>query len=81
MSWRSVNPLSGLKRSATLEDVIKYIGQKNVIYVNLQYGNVDAEVEHVEKKMEIEMLNISEIDNKNDLDGLFSLIKNSDRRG
>jgi tetratricopeptide (TPR) repeat protein len=78
ISWKSVNPISGLKRSATLEDVIKYIGVKNAVYVNLQYGDVDEEILEAEKKMNIKIINIKEIDNKKNIDGLFSIINNCD---
>lgn len=78
ISWKSVNPLSGLKRSATLDDLIKYIGMNDVIYVNLQYGDVDKEILEAEKNNNIKILNIKEVNNKNDLDKLFSIIQNCD---
>ncbi len=78
ISWKSVNPLSGLKRSATLEDLIKYIGRNDVIYVNLQYGDSDNEIFEAEKNNNIEILNIKEVNNKTDLDELFSIIQNCD---
>ena len=76
ISWRSINPISGLKRSATIEDIIKYIGNQDAVYVNLQYGDVSEEIKNVNKKTNI--IDISEIDNKNNIDGLFSIIEKCD---
>ena len=78
ISWRSVNPISGLKRSATIEDIIRYIGNEDAIYVNLQYGDVYEEIKNLNEKMKVEVINIIEIDNKNNLDGLFSIIDKCD---
>ena len=78
ISWKSINPLSGLKRSATLEDLIRYIGDKDAVYVNLQYGDVKEEIQKAEKNMNIKIIDITEIDNKKNLDGLFSIISNCD---
>ena len=78
ISWRSVNPLSGLKRSATIEDIIKYIGKQDAVYVNLQYGDVSEEIKKINEKMKIEVIDIKEIDNKNNIDGLLSIIDKCD---
>jgi len=73
ISWKSKNPLSGMKRSAELEDVIKYINDNEAIFVNLQYGDVRSEIEEVRKKG-FNIINIEEIDNMKDIDGLLSII-------
>jgi tetratricopeptide (TPR) repeat protein len=73
ISWKSKNPLSGMKRSAELEDVIKYINDNEAVFVNLQYGDVKSEIEEIQKKGYI-IINIEEIDNMKDIDGLLSII-------
>ena len=73
ISWKSKNPTSGLKRSAELEDIIKYINDEDAIYVNLQYGDVEQEIEESQKKG-FNVINIIEIDNMKNIDGLLSLI-------
>ena len=73
ISWKSKNPSSGLKRSAELEDVIKYINDNEAIYVNLQYGDVAAEIIEIQKKG-FNIVNITEIDNMQNIDGLLSII-------
>lgn len=78
ISWRSVNPVSGLKRSATLKDIINYIGKKDVVYVNLQYGDVKEEISELYKNDKVKVMEIEEIDNKNNIDGLLSIIENCD---
>jgi tetratricopeptide (TPR) repeat protein len=44
VSWKSKNPLSGLKRSAELLDIINYINDPRAVFVNLQYGDVSSEI-------------------------------------
>ena len=73
VSWKSKNPLSGLKRSAELEDILKYIDDNEAIYVNLQYGDVGEEIEAIQKKG-YSIINITEIDNMKNIDGLLSVI-------
>ncbi len=73
VSWKSKNPLSGLKRSLELEDILKYADDNEAVYVNLQYGDVVEEIEAVQKKG-FNIINISEIDNMKNIDGLLSVI-------
>jgi ADP-heptose:LPS heptosyltransferase len=77
ISWKSKNPLSGLKRSAELNDIIDYINDKSAIYVNLQYGEVREEILKM-KNQGVEILNIEEIDNMKNIDGLLSVINHCD---
>jgi tetratricopeptide (TPR) repeat protein len=77
VSWKSKNPLSGLKRSANLEDILKYINDTDAVYVNLQYGDVDEEIAAIQKKG-FSIINIAEIDNMKNIDGLLSVINKCD---
>jgi tetratricopeptide (TPR) repeat protein len=77
ISWKSKNPLSGLKRSAELEDIINYINDDEAVFVNLQYGDVVDEISRVKNKG-IEILDIEEIDNMKNIDGLLSVIEHCD---
>jgi len=77
VSWKSKNPLSGLKRSAELEDLLKYINDTEAVYVNLQYGEVDEEMAAIKKKG-LNIINISKIDNMKNIDGLLSVINMCD---
>jgi tetratricopeptide (TPR) repeat protein len=77
ISWKSKNPLSGLKRSAELEDIINYINDDEAVFINLQYGDVVDEISKVKNKG-FEILNIEEIDNMKNIDGLLSIIEHCD---
>lgn len=73
ISWKSKNPLSGMKRSAGLEDIIKYINDEQAIFINLQYGDVSEEISMARKKG-INIITYDKIDNMKNIDGLLSLI-------
>jgi tetratricopeptide (TPR) repeat protein len=77
VSWKSKNPLSGLKRSAELLDIINYINDPEAVFVNLQYGDVSSEIADVRNKG-FEILENQDIDNMNNIDGLLSLINQCD---
>ena len=77
VSWKSKNPLSGLKRSAELLDIINYINDPGAVYVNLQYGDVSSEISDVRNKG-FEILENQDIDNMKNIDGLLSLINQCD---
>ena len=47
--------------------------------VNLQYGDVDNEIESLREKTGIDIIQLSEIDNKDDIDGLAALIMACDK--
>lgn len=77
VSWRSKNPLSGLKRSVSLADIIAYINDEEAVFINLQYGDVNEEISELQRSG-IEIINISEIDNMKNIDGLLSIINGCD---
>jgi tetratricopeptide (TPR) repeat protein len=77
VSWRSKNPLSGLKRSISLADIIAYINDEEAVFINLQYGDVNEEISELQRSG-IEIINISEIDNMKNIDGLLSIINGCD---
>ena len=62
-----------MKRSADLEDIIKYINAEQAIFINLQYGDVSEEISMARKKG-INIVTYDEIDNMKNIDGLLSLI-------
>jgi tetratricopeptide (TPR) repeat protein len=77
VSWKSKNPLSGLKRSAELLDIINYINDPRAVFVNLQYGDVSSEISDVRNKGFV-ILENHDIDNMKNIDGLLSLINQCD---
>lgn len=79
ISWKSNNKQSGAKRSMELKDLAEKLSAPGVKLVNLQYGDVTEELSQLKRDQGIEIIQCSEIDNKNDLDGLAALIEACDR--
>jgi ADP-heptose:LPS heptosyltransferase len=47
--------------------------------VSLQYGSVDQEIDQLQRDFGIEVIRVTEIDNKNDIDGLATLVMACDK--
>ena len=78
LSWRSSNPETGAARSLALSDLVKSLQAPGVRFVNLQYGDVAAEIEALERDEGIEVLQCPGLDTTEDLDGLAALIEACD---
>jgi tetratricopeptide (TPR) repeat protein len=78
LSWRSSNPETGAARSLALSDLVKSLQAPGVRFVNLQYGDVAAEIEALERDEGIEVLQCPGLDTTDDLDGLAALIEACD---
>ena len=74
IAWKSVNQKFGADKSVNLSCFRSLLATPGVDFVNLQYGEVDAEIQSVKEELcapvhQIEGLNIF-----NDIDGLLALI-------
>jgi tetratricopeptide (TPR) repeat protein len=78
LSWSSKNKAIGQPKSLDLDQLAPILTLPNLQFVNLQYGDVREQIEEIERKLDIEILQIDEIDNTNDIDGLLSLISACD---
>lgn len=78
LSWSSKNKDIGQPKSLGLDQLAPILTLPNLQFVNLQYGDVREQIEEIERKLDIEILQIDEIDNTNDIDGLLSLISACD---
>jgi hypothetical protein len=79
LSWRSASPETGSIRSLELKELIRALcGVSGVRFVNLQYGEVSAELEGVRRELGVEVLSHPGIDNREDLEGLAGLIEGCD---
>jgi tetratricopeptide (TPR) repeat protein len=78
ISWKSGSNTDGNARTIDLLKFIKLLDNGNLIFVNLQYGETAAEIDLVEKKLGIKIFNKDLVDNKNDIDGLASIIEACD---
>jgi ADP-heptose:LPS heptosyltransferase len=61
-----------------LEDLLPALRLPGMVFVNLQYGDVAQEIADLKAEHGIEILQYSEVDNFNDLDGLANLIEACD---
>lgn len=78
ISWRSTNPVTGRARSLALKDLVASIHASNARLINLQYGDVDAEISAAEKESGILVWRCPRLDLTNDLDGVAALIEACD---
>ena len=74
ISWKSVNAEFGNKKSMQLESLLPVLKNPNYIFVNLQYGKVDDEIQNLKKSHQIDIIQNKEIDLFNDIAGLADLI-------
>jgi ADP-heptose:LPS heptosyltransferase len=80
ISWKtqSLSPGSG-NRNIKLTDLAQILDHANIRLVCLQYGDVDDELKALQRDLGIEIMQVSEVDNMNDIDGLASLIMACDQ--
>ena len=80
ISWRTESPIKGSKkRNIKLADLAKALDAENTQLVCLQYGNVSDEIKMVKRDLGINIIQVNDIDKKNDIDGLASLIAACDQ--
>jgi hypothetical protein len=80
LSWKSAAPETGAARSLGLEELVSALsvsGQK-IRFVNLQYGDVESDLRGVRERLGVEVYSESEVDNREDLEGLAGLIEACD---
>ena len=65
-------------RNILLSDLASNLNNNNNKLVDLQYGDNSKEINDLKNKLGIKLLQVPEIDNKNDIDGLASLISACD---
>jgi tetratricopeptide (TPR) repeat protein len=78
ISWRSKNPQLGLSKSLALQQMLPILKLDNITFVNLQYGETENEIKTLDKKFNIKIKTVDEVDNFNDLDGLTALVEACD---
>lgn len=75
LSWKSSSRVRGKNKSMHLEDFEPLFALANKInFVNLQYGDTNDERLTIREKYRVDILNISNIDLFDDIDGIYSLI-------
>jgi len=78
VSWNSVNVQMGDAKSLKLSDIIEATSDHDFEYINLQYGEHEAEIASAEKKHNVKINRCNEIDKFKDIDGLYSLVDSCD---
>lgn len=74
LSWRSNNKLFGASKSTRLQDFKPVLKQHGLTFLNLQYGDVDAELEDLRQREDLEIMKVRGLDVFNDIEGLVALI-------
>jgi len=80
LSWHSTSKIRvAPKRTIRLGQLASAFQADKVKFVSLQYGNVDADIDQVKKEYGIDVVQVAEIDNFHDIDGLAALMSACDR--
>jgi len=80
ISWKTTSALSNSnKRNIALPELAQVLNSSETRLVCLQYGDVSEEIDLLKKEFGIDVMHVSEIDNRNDIDGLASLIMACDK--
>jgi len=74
ISWKSNNAFIGNGKSFELQMLEPLLKNKNIEFINLQYGNVQQDLNYIKDKFQTNILDTSDIDNFSDMEGLASLI-------
>ena len=74
VAWKSVNPKIGAAKSIDLESLEPLLGLPGVQFVNLQYGDVKNEIQHVKSTLSVDVHQVPGLDVFSDIDGLLALI-------
>ena len=75
ISWKSIRSLTTSKKSMMLKDFGMMFKGIDVVLLNLQYGDVQEEIDEFTQATGIEILQCESVDNREDLDGLAALIE------
>ena len=80
ISWYSTKPRKGAeKKVMKLAQLARKLDAPKVKLINLQYGDVNDELDSLQKETGIEVIQVPEINNKTDIDDLAALIMACDK--
>jgi tetratricopeptide (TPR) repeat protein len=75
ISWRSSNPILGLKKSMSLAEMSLILDLKDHIeFINLQYGDTELEISNIKKSLDSSLIATCDVDLFRDMEGLLALI-------
>jgi len=78
ISWGSRNARLGAFKSLQLQDLLPVLSLPDTIFVDLQYGDTEAERRAIRETSGIDIRHFDDVDNFNDIDGLAALIEACD---
>lgn len=78
ISWRSARKLVGPRKSMPLAQWTPILATPGVRFVNLQYGDTEAEIAEASARTKAHVYTDSSLDRFDDIDGLAALIQNLD---
>ena len=80
ISWKTASSVLGsIDRNIALSELAQIFDSAKTQLVCLQYGEVSEELDLLKKQFGINVVQVSRIDNRNDIDGLASLIMACDK--
>jgi len=74
ISWHSQNSDIGASKSISLDALMRHLDLPECQWVNLQYGDMTPSVARVKTDLGVDILQCPSVDNRQDIDGLASLI-------
>ena len=77
ISWKSFQT-KYKEKSVQLRDMERIFSGLDIVLVNLQYGDVEDEIQDFKEATGIDVLQCTSVDNREDLDGLAALIEACD---
>jgi tetratricopeptide (TPR) repeat protein len=78
IAWRSANQKFGAEKSVHLTELEPLFANADLSFVNLQYGDVGAEIRQASDLLKTEIHQVQGLDVFNDIDGLLALIEACD---
>lgn len=80
ISWSTKSSKRSARyRNVSLEQLAISAFQTGTALINLQYGDVSQQISQLQENLGLSVIQISEIDNRNDIDGLGALIAACDQ--
>ena len=77
-SWLSKRKFFGEEKSINLNSFLPILKMPEISFINLQYGNYEKEIEDLNKKEKLKIINYPNIDLFNDFENLAALLVNLD---
>ena len=78
IAWKSKRYFFGEGKSLNIEDLSPILSLKQFTFINLQYGEVEEDLQKLKKKNNLEIVTLSDVDLFNDFEKISALLSNLD---